>query len=205
MDKSVLIIDDDKDLRDSLKTGLEKEGFAVITAESAEHAKKILDRVAVGGIILDRMMGGMDGLSFLRALRRDGDDTPVIMLTALNGAANAIDGLSGGADDYLAKPFHLKELLLRLDNMLKKPRAKSDAKMPAGLTFKGGEFFANKKLLALSESEKKILSDMLRGGAVRIGAMGAKRFRDKILANLGNVDIITVRGKGYKLVVSCEL
>ena len=199
MSKAILIIDDDNDLRASLKVGLEKEGFAVITAESAEAAEEVLGRVSVDGMVLDRMMTGADGLSFLKKLRAEGDETPVLMLTAMNGAENTIDGLSGGADDYLAKPFHLKELVLRLWNLLKNSES-GGSKMPAGLSFADGEFFIGKKLFALSESEKKVLLKMAEGGTVQMPPMPAKRFRDKILANLKNVDIITVRGKGYKLI-----
>jgi DNA-binding response OmpR family regulator len=197
--KFVLVVDDDIDLRASLKIGLEKEGFSVITAGSAEEAREILWRISVDGIVLDRMMTGTDGLTFLLEMREAGDETPVLMLTAMNGAMNAVDGLSGGADDYLAKPFHLKELVLRLDNILKKSE-KAEPRMPAGLSVVDGEFFIGKKLLALSESEKKALTEMTRGEVVRMPPMPAKRFRDKILANLKNADIINIRGKGYKLV-----
>lgn len=200
MNKSILIVDDDIDLRTALKVGLRKENFTVITAESAESARKILDRVSVGGIVLDRMMTGTDGLSFLKWLRTSGDKTPVIMLTAMNGPANTIDGLSGGADDYLAKPFHLDELILRLHNILKRDEKKDGMKMPAGLSLAEGEFFIGKKLFALSEAEKKTLGEMIQGNIVQMSPMPAKRFRDKVLANIKNVDIITVRGKGYKLV-----
>jgi DNA-binding response OmpR family regulator len=135
----------------------------------------------------------------LQKLRGEGDATPILMLTAMDGARNAIDGLSCGADDYLAKPFHLKELVLRLRNLLKNSES-GGTKMPAGLSFADGEFFIGKKLFALSETEKKVLLKMAQGGTVQLSPMPAKRFRDKILANLKNVDIITVRGKGYKLI-----
>ena len=113
MKKTILVIDDDDLLRNSLAKGLRSESFAVITAESAEIATEILTRISVDAIVLDRMMVGMDGLTFLKKMRASGNQTPIIMLTALSGSENAIAGLSGGADDYLAKPFH-KELVLRL-------------------------------------------------------------------------------------------
>jgi DNA-binding response OmpR family regulator len=200
MTKSVLIIDDDKDLRESLKIGLEREDFAVITADSAEAAAEILKRVSVDGIILDRMMTGADGLSFLRELRRGGDATPILMLTAMNGSENTIAGLEGGADDYLSKPFQLKELVLRVRNILRKSE-RPGPKMPAGLRFADGEFFIGKKLLALSGPEKAALIEMTAGGTARMTPMTAMRLRDKVLANVENADIITVRGKGYKLAV----
>ena len=105
MTHTVLVIDDDKMLRDALAVGLRQSEFEVITAESGEFANEILSRITVDAIVLDRMLGGVDGLSFLKNIRANGNNTPVIMLTAMSGPENAIDGLSGGANDYMAKPF----------------------------------------------------------------------------------------------------
>ena len=197
MSYAILIIDDDSDLRQSLKVGLEREGFDVITAQSAEMGAEILKRISVDGIVLDRMMTGTDGLKFLRGIRGAGDLTPVIMLTAMNGPENTIAGLSGGADDYLAKPFQLRELVLRLKNILKKS-TKHD--LPTGLSVVDSEFFINGQLLSMSDSEKSALSNMLAGKTVQIQPMALSRLRAKLLANLKNIDIITVRGRGYKII-----
>lgn len=199
MKETILIIDDDIDLRQSLKVGLEKEGFAVITAESADFGREIIKRVTADAIILDRMMPKTDGLTFMKELRETGEKIPILILTAMTGSENTIDGLSGGADDYLAKPFHLKELILRIKNILKKTDTPK-TKMPPDLSIVDGEFFIEKHLLALSELEKKALTQMLDGEIVQIAPMVAKRLRTKLLANTKNIDIITVRGKGYKLV-----
>jgi DNA-binding response OmpR family regulator len=199
MNKSILIIDDDSDLRQSLKNGLEKEGFLVVTAPNAEFATDVMDRVIFDAIILDRMMPGTDGLSFLRKIRGAGNQTPVIMLTAMTGSDNSIDGLSTGADDYIAKPFHLRELVLRINNILKKSEG-TRRKTITEITIIDGEFFIGKELLALSIAEKDALSQMIAGNTVQIVPMVAKRLRTKLLANTKNTDIITVRGKGYKII-----
>ncbi|MDO4423760.1 MAG: response regulator, partial [Pseudomonadota bacterium] len=115
MTKTVLIVDDDDILRNTLARGLRNDGFYILTANSAENATDVLNRISVDAIVLDRMMTGMDGLSFLKQLRASGNQTPTIMLTAMTGPENAIDGLSGGANDYLAKPFQIRELILRLN------------------------------------------------------------------------------------------
>ena len=203
MKKLILIIDDDPDLRGGLKRGLEQSGFAALSAESAEEAREIMLRIRPDAIVLDRMMTGMDGLSFLREIRAAGDAVPVIMLTAMNGAAHAIEGLSAEADDYLAKPFQLRELALRLNNTMKKsPAAQpTGVKMPEGLTRSDGEFFADRELLALSENEKAALALMISGETAPMPPMTARRLRAKLLANIKNADIINVRNKGYKLVV----
>ena len=114
MNKTILIIDDDDMLRNTLARGLRDAAFNTVCAPDAETGDKILARISVDAIVLDRMLGGTDGLSFLKQLRARGCTTPVIMLTAMAGPENAIDGLSCGANDYLAKPFQLKELVLRI-------------------------------------------------------------------------------------------
>ncbi|MDW2958633.1 MAG: response regulator transcription factor [Alphaproteobacteria bacterium] len=207
--KVILIIDDDDILRNALAKGLRKDGFDIITSPSAENATDILKRIRVNAIVLDRMMTGMDGLTFLKKIRGTGDTTPVIMLTAMTGAENAIDGLSGGANDYLAKPFQIRELVLRLNNIIKNaPCVEPTA--PNGMTFINNEFYISDptdatsptKILALSGEEKKLLQHLITpiGNIVPASPMVAKRLRNKINVVLSNLDIITIRGRGYKLV-----
>lgn len=211
MGKSVLVVDDDKMLRDALSVGLTHAGFDVLRAESAEIAAEIISRINVDAIILDRMLGGMDGLTFLKKFRKNNKITPVIMLTALSGAQNTIDGLTDGADDYMAKPFQLQELILRLNNLLKKRVQTNEiTKMPDGLIFAEDEFFVKtdenqpEKLLALSNEEKKLLQNLTNpvGNVVSATPMVAKRLRIKINSVLSNLDIITVRGMGYKIITT---
>lgn len=209
MNKTVLVIDDDDLLRSGLKRGLQQHDFSVLTAASAEQGAQILARVSVDAIVLDRMMTGMDGLEFLKKLRKSGNLTPIIMLTALSGPDNAIDGLENGANDYLAKPFQLQELVLRLKNIIKNV-PKPTQTMPEGLVFADNEFFikratdATGKLFALSGEEKKLLQNLTSpiGNIVAASPMVAKRLRTKINSVLSNLDIITIRGRGYKLVTA---
>lgn len=208
MNKTILIIDDDDMLRRSLARGLRAEEFNILTAESAEVAGDILARVTVDAIVLDRMMTGMDGLTFLKQLRAGGDATPIIMLTAMTGPDNAIAGLSNGADDYLAKPFQLRELVLRLRRIMKTTAAQS-VKMPHGLMFIDNEFFVAApknsgamRALALSGEEKKLLRNLTTpvGNIAPAAPMVAKRLRSKLNVVLSNIDIMTIRGRGYKLI-----
>ena len=140
MNKTVLIIDDDDMLRTGLRRGLEAAEFCVLDAANAQDADDILKRVSVDAIVLDRMMVGMDGLTFLKNLRAGGINTPTIMLTAMGGAENAIDGLSGGADDYLSKPFQLQELILRIKNMMRHGTHQT-IQMPSNILYADDEFF----------------------------------------------------------------
>lgn len=205
MNKIVLIVDDDDMLRTALATGLRAEGFDTITADGADAAQQILTRISVDAIVLDRMMVGTDGLTFLKRLRANGNATPVIMLTAMTGPENAIDGLSGGADDYLSKPFQLRELVLRLEKIIQK-RVINHAPMPAGLIFTDDEFFVTNggapRALGLSGEEKKLLQKLTMpvGNIAPSTPMVAKRLRNKLNVVLSSMDIITIRGQGYKLV-----
>ena len=209
MTKNILVIDDDKMLRDALANGLRKAGFSTIKSESAEEANQILSRMKFDAIVLDRMMTGQDGLSFLKQIRSEGNKTPVIMLTALSGSDNTIDGLLGGANDYMSKPFHFQELVLRLNNIItQNQNNQASNPMPDGLSFSENEFFIvdtktnDKKLLSLSSEEKKLLQNLVSplGNTVSATPMVAKRLRNKINSVLSNIDIITVRGEGYKII-----
>ena len=210
MNKTVLVIDDDEVLRRGLGRGLRSAGYNVITAHSAEAASDILARIRVDAMVLDRRMEGRDGLTFLTELRATGDKTPVIMLTAMTGPENAIAGLSGGADDYLAKPFQLQELILRLKNITR-GRGGADSRLPDGLVFTDDEFFvcdctnpgAAPRMLTLSGEEKKLLQQLTSpiGNIAPATPMVAKRLRGKINVVSSGMDIITVRGRGYKLIV----
>ena len=206
MNKTVLIIDDDSLLRQTLARGLRDTNFYVITAENADLASDIINRLTVDIIILDRMMVGTDGLTFLKNIRKKGNHTPVIMLTAMGGAENTIDGLACGADDYLSKPFQLRELVLRLNNLLRHTPTKA-TKMPNGLVFNDDEFFVRSNnghmaLFALSGEEKRLLNNLTTpiGNIASASPMVAKRLRNKLNSVLSNLDIVTVRGHGYKLV-----
>lgn len=206
MNKTILIVDDDDILRKALTAGLRGEGFNVISSNSAENASDVLNRISVDAIILDRMMTGMDGLTFLRALRGAGNTTPVLMLTALSGPENAIAGLADGANDYLAKPFQVRELILRLNNIIRKTTTFGH-KMPMGLAFTDNEFFISSnqntpQLLALSGEEKKLLQHLTSplGNIAPAAPMVAKRLRNKLNLVLSHLDIITIRGRGYKLI-----
>lgn len=205
MTKTILVIDDDKILRDMLANGLRKYDFNALTATDASNALEILSRISVDAIVMDRMMPGIDGLTLLKQIRSSGNTTPVIMLTAMSGPDNAIDGLSGGANDYMTKPFKLQELVLRINNITANSKTPEN-KMPCGLVYIDDEFFiescGTNKLLSLSKEEKKLLQNLTQpvGNIVPATPMVAKRLRNKINDVLSNIDIITVRGNGYKII-----
>ena len=119
----ILIVDDDREIRELLGSYLEKNGLRVTKAPSGKHMRAALDDTAVDLIVLDLMLPGEDGLTLCRDLRAGKHkNIPILMLTARNDEADRILGLEMGADDYLAKPFAPRELLARIRSVLRRAR-----------------------------------------------------------------------------------
>lgn len=115
----LLVVDDDERIRELLQKYLIRNGFSASTARDADQARRLLGGLMFDLIILDVMMPGMDGVTFTSELRET-LDTPILLLTARNETEDRISGLEAGADDYLAKPFEPKELLLRIGAILRR-------------------------------------------------------------------------------------
>lgn len=129
-DPHLLIVDDDERIRELLKKFLMRHGFLVSIARDATHARKILSGLEFDLIVLDVMMPGEDGIELTAALRED-ITTPILLLTAKSETEDRIKGLEAGADDYLAKPFEPKELLLRINAILRRmPATEMEAVAP---------------------------------------------------------------------------
>jgi two-component system phosphate regulon response regulator OmpR len=122
----ILVVDDDSRLRDLLRRYLGENGFSVVTAENAQAMNRLWLRERFDLLILDLMLPGEDGLSIMRRLRGANDTTPIVMLTAKGEDVDRIVGLEMGADDYLPKPFNPRELLARINAVLRR-RAPDDA------------------------------------------------------------------------------
>jgi DNA-binding response OmpR family regulator len=122
MSKTILIVDDEKDLQELVRFNLEKEGFDVIVARDSASGLEIALRHKPDLIVLDLMMPGLDGLEICRRLRADerGRRLPILMLTARSTEADRIVGLEFGADDYVTKPFSPRELVARIKAILRR-------------------------------------------------------------------------------------
>ncbi len=120
MPNRVLVADDDRAIRESLARALELEGYDVATVVDGVEALTRVRRDTFDALVVDVMMPGVDGLAVCRLLRAEGDRTPVLMLTARVETSDRVAGLDAGADDYLAKPFELDELLARLRALLRR-------------------------------------------------------------------------------------
>jgi two-component system, OmpR family, phosphate regulon response regulator OmpR len=127
----VLVVDDDQRLRDLLRRYLGDNGFNVYVAENAQAMNRIWLRERFDVLVLDLMMPGEDGLSILRRLRGGNDRTPIVMLTAKGEDVDRIIGLEMGADDYLPKPFNPRELLARINAVLRRRSAEESPGAPS--------------------------------------------------------------------------
>ncbi len=220
----LLLVDDDRRIRDLLSRFLAYEGFRVTTAMSARDARAKLLGLNFDLLILDVMMPGETGFELARFIRSN-STVPIIMLTARHEAEARIEGLQLGADDYVAKPFEPRELLLRIGNILKRATPAPVAKVesvafgPYVFHLERGELREGDAAIHLTDRER----DMLRvlaaspgetvprgdltgpGGAVNERAVDVQinRLRRKIERDPANpLFLQAVRGIGYRLVAS---
>ena len=176
----LLVVDDDRRIRDLLSRFLAGEGYRVTTAETAADARAKLNGLSFDLLILDVMMPGESGFDFAKSLRGT-SSVPILMLTARDAAESRIKGLEMGADDYLSKPFEPRELSLRIANILK--RAQPAAAPPVELVRFGpfvyhlarGELRKGEEVIRLTDREREMLR-ILTGDAGRDrDAHGARR------------------------------
>lgn len=163
-DAHLLIVDDDERIRGLLQKFLVRNGFLVTTARDSAHARRILSGLEFDLIVLDVMMPGEDGISLCRDLRTT-NTTPILLLTARAETAGRIAGLEAGADDYLAKPFEPKELLLRINAILRRvPAAEPAVVKPKALMLgplrydvDRGELWNGSDLVRLTATENQLM------------------------------------------------
>ena len=148
----ILVVDDDDGIRSLVKKYLNENNFLVTTANSAEDASAKIKIIKFDLIILDIMMTGKNGLEFINDNKKK-LDSPIILLTAKGEASERVEGLEIGADDYLAKPFEPKELILRIKNILNKTLKTEQIRI---LEFANVKIDLNKLLIIKNDSEFKI-------------------------------------------------
>ena len=215
----ILVVDDDDGIRSLVKKYLNENNFLVNTANSAEEALEKIKIAKFDLIILDIMMPGKSGLEFIEENKKK-LETPIILLTAKGEANERVEGLETGADDYLPKPFEPKELILRINNILKKTK-KNDVRRI--IEFENIKINLNKQLITkknieykINNTEKIILEKMINNPGKTfsredIGSLISldkersidviiTRLRKKIEINPKNPKFLqTIRGAGYVL------
>jgi two-component system phosphate regulon response regulator OmpR len=160
----VLVVDDDPRLRALLQKFLTRSGFLVTVARDAAHARRLLEGLEFDLMVLDVMMPGEDGLALTASLRET-MATPILLLTARGDADDRILGLEAGADDYLAKPFEPRELLLRISAILRRvPKPQPKAEPPKTLQLgevrydmNRGELWRGREMIRLTATESMLM------------------------------------------------
>lgn len=217
----ILVIDDDRRIRELLQSYLAENGFRVSVAPTAAVAREKMRGLAFDLLILDVMMPGESGTALAQSLRGAKERIPILMLSALSEIEDRINGLMAGSDDYLPKPFEPRELLLRVQNLLRRSVPPSDQRVDVRFgacqfNLARGELRRNGELVKLTTRERELLrlfvqnagQPITRGELSPDGAednartvdVQINRLRQKIEEDPSNpVYLQTVRGAGYTL------
>lgn len=214
----VLIVEDDSGIADFLQLELEHEGFEVLHAEDGRKALELFESGAPDIILLDIMLPKLNGLEVLRRIRKT-SRVPVIMLTARGDTLDKVSGLDSGADDYLAKPFEIEELLARMRAVMRRNEANDEPLKLRGIELNRDsmEVKINKERIALSKTEYLLLKTFIENKNVVLSRdkiisavwgenhyidensvdVYVRYLRSKIDDKTGEEYISTVRGAGY--------
>ena len=214
----VLIVEDDSGIADFLQLELEHEGFEVLHAEDGRKALELFESGAPDIILLDIMLPKLNGLEVLRRIRKT-SRVPVIMLTARGDTLDKVSGLDSGADDYLAKPFEIEELLARMRAVMRRNEANDEPLKLRGIELNRDsmEVKINKERIALSKTEYLLLKTFIENKNVVLSRdkiinsvwgenhyidensvdVYVRYLRSKIDDKAGEEYISTVRGAGY--------
>jgi len=192
----LLVVDDDARLRELLRRYLTEQGFRVTTAGDAAEARAKIAGLAFDLLVLDVMMPGEDGLALTRSLRQD-SRIPILLLTAMSEPEDRINGLERGADDYVAKPFEPRELVLRIRNILQ--RAPQSSRIAAEMRFGAyrldlvrGELYRGGELIHLTAAELALFMALARrpGEAISREALAEE---GQFSGNVRTVDVQMTR------------
>ena len=227
MSQKIYIVEDEPDIRETLKYNFSNEGFKVFTAPDGEEALSNIKKVLPDVLILDLMLPGLSGLDVCKSIRADDDirDMSIIMLTAKGEEIDRVIGFELGADDYVTKPFSVRELILRVKVLLKKQRESLvENKLvtfgPIRIDLDAHELKINDKEIVLTALEFKLLQHLVkRKGRVQtreqlLGDVWGysaevttrtvdthiKRLREKLGSACNYIQ--TIRGVGYRFNVS---
>ena len=167
---TILVVDDDRAIRESLERALALEGYRVVAASDGAQALDLVAANQPDVVVLDLMMPNVDGLTVCRRLRARRDRTPILMLTARTETSDRVSGLDAGADDYLPKPFDLDELLARIRALLRRSKDESDAAVlqvaDLALDTRGRRASRGGRDIELTKTEFDLLELLVRNAGV---------------------------------------
>jgi len=218
----ILVIEDEVKIAQFIKRGLKEEGYAVDVANDGEQGHFLLSSNEYDAIILDLMLPKIDGLTLCRTLRKEGNQTPIIMLTAKDTVKDKVKGLDSGADDYLPKPFAFEELLARVRVVLRKKDSRVQTQLKVddlNLDLLTHKVTREDREIDLTVKEYALLEYLMRNaGNIVTRTMISEHvwdinfdtftnvidvyinyLRNKIDSGFTDKMIHTVRGKGYLL------
>jgi Response regulators consisting of a CheY-like receiver domain and a winged-helix DNA-binding domain len=221
MKKKILVVDDEPSILELIEYNLESNDYQVSTAKDGQEAFDKVNEQTFDLMLLDQMLPKMSGIEVLKKMRKSGNLTPVIFLTAVDSEDNKIEGLVSGADDYVTKPFSIKELLARIEVVLRRTSGEKKSKTfelntdVKGLILDGKEISLTKKEYELLEflirnkgivvSREQIFDNVWginSNSQMRMVDIQISHLRDKIEQDTKNPQIIkTVHGFGYILEV----
>ncbi|GLK56301.1 two-component system OmpR family response regulator [Methylopila capsulata] len=214
----LLVVEDDPDLNRQIVAALEEAGYAVDRAFDGEEGHFLGDTEPYDAIVLDIGLPKMDGISVLEQWRRDGRTTPVLILTARDRWSDKVQGFDAGADDYVAKPFHMEEVLARLRALLRRATGHASSELlcgPIRLDTRAGRVTIDGHAIKLTSHEYRLLAYLMhhQGRVVSRTELvehlydqdfdrdsnTIEVFVGRLRKKLGSDAIQTVRGLGYLL------
>ena len=218
--KLILIIEDEEDILELLEYTLQKEGYETIGFLTIDkNVKKVLDEEKIDLILMDRNLPGVEGTSFINEIKKQGYSTPVIYVTAKDKDEDIIEGFDSYADDYITKPFNIKELCARIKAVIKRSSKEVDVLKIKDIVYKSSnkKFYINDEELELTHLEHDLLLEFIKNKDILMTRehllntvwqdsldkkektvnVAIKRLKAKIDPN-GEKDYIrSVRGEGY--------
>jgi DNA-binding response OmpR family regulator len=223
MGAMIVIVEDEEDILELIEYNLEKEGFETVGFTSTKNVARLLEEEPVDLLIMDRNLPGIEGSEFVSQMRDSGVDTPVIYLTAKNKESDIEEGFERGGDDYITKPFNMKELVLRIKAVLKRTKKEqSEGKVvyrDIMLDLGSRELSINGQKIELTKLEFDLLHTLISNQNIvldrdyllehvwgsdviyqdRTVNVAINRLKEKIDPDKSKEYIKTVRGVGYTL------
>lgn len=219
----VLVVEDDPDLLRQLTTGLEEAGYAIDQATDGEEGHFLGDTEPYDAVVLDLGLPIIDGVSVLERWRAEGRQMPVLILTARDSWSDKVQGLDAGADDYLAKPFKMEELLARLRALIRRASGLASPEIECGpvrLDTRNSKFTVDGRAVRLTALEFQLLSYLMHHQGEVISRTELTEhiydqdfdrdsntievFVNRVRKKLGVSVIHTIRGMGYRLAAQAE-